>query len=38
VVVQPQPFRPWSDAEQNAFAAAADRFGAFLGLPVTIRE
>src|SRR2546421_1406528 len=34
VVIQANPFTPLSNAETRAFAASANRFGAFLRLPV----
>jgi hypothetical protein len=34
VVIECAPFRPLTTAENAAFTAAAERFGAFLGLPV----
>ena len=36
VVIESAPFRPFSAAERDAFAAAAQRFGAFLGMPVVV--
>jgi hypothetical protein len=36
-VINQSPFRPFTSAEQEAIAAASQRFGAFLGLPVVIR-
>ncbi len=33
VIIEVTPFRPLSDAERGAVADAADRFGAFVGLP-----
>ena len=36
VVVESAPFRLFTAAEQDAFAAAAARFAAFLGLPVVL--
>lgn len=36
VVFESKPYRPFSNAEQNAFAAAAQRYGAFLQMPVTL--
>lgn len=36
VMIEAMPFRPFSAAEQEAFAAAALRFGAFLGMPVEL--
>ncbi|MBC8161185.1 MAG: AlkZ family DNA glycosylase [Roseiflexaceae bacterium] len=36
VVIESTPFRPFSAAEQNAFARAAAQLGLFLGLPVVL--
>ena len=36
VVVAPQPFTPLSAAEQAGLAAAAERYGRFLGMPVVL--
>jgi hypothetical protein len=36
VVIEAAPFRPFSAAEREAFAAAAQRFGEFLGMPVVL--
>jgi hypothetical protein len=36
VVIEAEPFTPFSPAESDAFAAAAARYGAFLGLPVVL--
>ena len=36
VVVETTPFRPLTAAENDALAAAADRYGRFLGLPVVL--
>jgi hypothetical protein len=36
VVIEAAPFRPFTAAEQDAFAAAAQRFGAFLAMPVVL--
>jgi len=36
MVVESAPWRPWSATEQQAFAAAAERLGAFVGLPVML--
>lgn len=36
VVIESSPFRPFSAAEQEAFAAAAQRYGMFLGMPVIL--
>jgi hypothetical protein len=36
VVIESAPFRPFTAAEREAFAAAAQRFGAFLGMPVVV--
>ncbi len=36
VVIELAPFRPFSAAESDAFAAAARRFGDFLGMPVVL--
>jgi len=36
VVLEAAPFRPFSAAEHDAFVAAAQRFGAFLGMPVAL--
>jgi hypothetical protein len=38
VIIDRSPFTPLSDAEAAAFAAAAERYGRFLGLPVTLGE
>jgi hypothetical protein len=38
VIVETTRFRPFSDAEDAAFAAAAQRYGDFLGLPVQITQ
>lgn len=37
VIIESKPFHPLSEAEQRAFAQAADRYGAFLGMDVEIR-
>ncbi len=34
VVITPRPFAALDDADRHAFAAAAERYGRFLGLPV----
>ncbi len=34
VVIESAPFRPYNAAERDAFAAAGQRFGEFLGMPV----
>jgi hypothetical protein len=36
VVIESAPFRPYSADENAAFAAATERFGAFLAMPVTL--
>jgi hypothetical protein len=36
VVVAFSPFAPWSDSQVQAFQAAAERYGRFLGLPVVV--
>jgi hypothetical protein len=36
VVIESAPFRPFSAAERAAFAAAAQRYGDFLGMSVTL--
>ena len=36
VVIESSPFRPFSAAEKQAFAEAAQRFGEFLGMPVVL--
>lgn len=36
VVIESAPFRPFSPAENDAFAAAAKRFSDFLGMPVIL--
>ena len=36
VVIELAPFRPLTDAEKHAVAAAADRYGEFMGLPVML--
>ncbi len=36
VVVEVAPFRPLTSAEEHALGAAAERYGAFLGLPVAL--
>ena len=36
VVVEVDPFRPLTHLERDAFSAAAQRYGAFLGLPVVL--
>jgi len=36
VVVETTPFRSLTAAENSALAAAADRYGRFLGLPVVL--
>lgn len=36
LAVQPAPFEPWNTAQQDAFAAAAQRYGKFLDMPVTL--
>lgn len=38
VVVESAPFRPFTAVERDAFAAAARRFGIFLGMPVDLVE
>ena len=38
VVVEYAPFRPFTAAEQDAFATAAQQFGDFLGMPVVLAE
>jgi hypothetical protein len=37
VVITASPFSSLTKAEKNAFAAAAERYGQFVGLPVTMR-
>jgi hypothetical protein len=37
VVVEVAPFHPFSAAESDAFAAAAQRYGEFLGMPVVLK-
>jgi hypothetical protein len=36
VIIEPAYFRPLSEAENQAFIAAANRYGEFLGMPVTL--
>lgn len=36
VVIEATPYRPFTDEENEAFAAAAHRYGEFLGLPVVL--
>jgi hypothetical protein len=36
VMIEKAPFRPFTATEQDAFVAAAQRFGAFLDLPVVL--
>jgi hypothetical protein len=36
VIIERSPFAPLTAAEAQAFAAAAERYGRFLGLPVTL--
>jgi len=36
VLIESTPFRPFTTAERDAFAAAAQRFGTFLGLPAVL--
>lgn len=38
VTIESAPFRPFTDVEQDAFAAAAERFGTFLEMPVVVTE
>lgn len=38
VVIESAPFRPFTSAENDAFAAAAQRFGAFLKMPVVFGD
>jgi hypothetical protein len=37
-IIESAPFRPFTDAENEAFAEAAQRFGEFLGMPVVVAE
>jgi hypothetical protein len=37
VTIESAPFRPFTDSERDAFAAAAQRFGAFLELPILVK-
>src|SRR5205814_7953481 len=36
VEVYPVPFTSWSEAQERGIAAAAERFGRFLGMPIRI--
>lgn len=36
VVIEVAPFRPLTPAENQALSAAAERYGAFLGLPAAL--
>jgi hypothetical protein len=38
VVIDAAPFQPLTSAEINALSDAADRYGAFLGMPVLLRQ
>jgi hypothetical protein len=37
IIIELHPFAPLTDAEQQAIVLAADRYGAFLGLPVVLK-
>ncbi len=38
VIIEVTPFRPLTPAENQALSAAAERYGAFLGLPVVLAQ
>ena len=38
VVIETMPFRPLTAAESETLSGAADRYGAFLGLPVVLLQ